>query len=67
MCNLKINVHNEILVVLHNISDYDYYFNIKQLTNKLEGKTECLGENTEKYKTFSVPIKKFIKMITKTL
>ena len=31
---------------------------IKELAEEFEGKFECLGENTEKYITFSVPIKK---------
>ena len=31
---------------------------IKELAKEFEGSFECLGENTEKYITFSVPIKK---------
>ena len=31
---------------------------IKQLTKEFDGQLECLGENTEKYITFSAPIKK---------
>ena len=31
---------------------------IKQLAKEFNGKLECLGENIEKYITFSVPIKK---------
>ena len=31
---------------------------IKQLAEESEGEFECLGENTEKYITFSVPLKK---------
>ena len=34
------------------------HFIIKDLAEELEGQFECLGENTEKYITFSVPIKK---------
>ena len=33
---------------------------IKELAKEFEGEFECLGENTEKYTTFSVPIKKEI-------
>ena len=36
---------------------YDYHFIIKQLAKKLEGQFECIGENTQKYLTFSVRIK----------
>ena len=37
---------------------YDYHFIIKQLAKEFDHQLECLGENTEKYITFSVPIKK---------
>ena len=33
---------------------------IKELVEQSEGEFECLGQNTEKYITFSVPIKKEI-------
>ena len=49
---------NEIPVVFHNSSNYDYHFIIKELANRFEGQFECLGENSEKYKTFSVLIEK---------
>ena len=45
-------------VVFHNCYKYDYHFIIKELAEEFEGQFECLGENTEKYITFSVPIKK---------
>ena len=44
--------------MFHNGSSYDCYFIIKELAEELEGDFECLGENKEKYITFSVPIKK---------
>ena len=44
--------------MFHNGSTYDYHFIIKELTDEFEGEFECLGENTEKYITFSIPIKK---------
>ena len=52
---------NEIPVVFHNGSNYHHHFIIKQLTNEFEGKFECLGENTEKYKSFSVSIEKEVR------
>ena len=58
ICNLKYKTPKEILVAFHNGSAYDYHFIIKQLAKEFEGQFECLGENTEKYITFSVPIKK---------
>ena len=51
-------MHNEQKVVFHNGSTYVYHFIIKELAKEFEGQFECLGENTEKYITFSVPIKK---------
>ena len=44
--------------MFHNGSTYDYHFIIKELAEEFEGEFECLGENTEKYIIFSVPIKK---------
>ena len=51
------NTPTEIPVVFHNGSRYDYHFIIKGLAEEFEGNFECLGENKEKYITFSVPIK----------
>ena len=45
---------------MHNGSTYDYRFIIKELVKEFDGNFECLGENTEKYITFSVPLKKEI-------
>ena len=52
------NTPREISVIFHNGSSYDYHFIIKGLAEKLEGGFECLGGNKEKYRRFSVPIKK---------
>ena len=59
-CNLKHKIPKNIPVIFHNGSTYDYYFIIKELANEFDGNFECLGENTEKYVTFSVPINKRI-------
>ena len=48
----------EIPIVFQNGSTYDYHFVIKKLAEEFKGEFECLGENTEKYITFSVPLKK---------
>ena len=58
ICNLNYKIPKEIPVVFHNGSTYDYHFIIKQLAREFKGNFECIGENTEKYITFSVPIKK---------
>ena len=65
ICNLKYKIPKEIPVVFHNGSTYGYHFIIKELAEEFEGQFECLGEITEKYITFSVPIKKKITKIDK--
>ena len=60
ICNLRYKIPKQIPVVFHNSSTYDYHFVIKELVKEFEGNFECLGENNEKYMTFSVPIKKKI-------
>ena len=57
VCSLKFNVPNEIPVVFHRVSNSDYHFIIQELANEFEGQFECLGENKEKYETFSIPKK----------
>ena len=49
---------NEIPVVVHNDSKYDYHFIIKELANEFEGSFKCIGENSEIYKVFSDIINK---------
>ena len=60
ICILRYKIPKEIQVVFHNGSTYDYHFIIKELAEEFEGEFECLGDNTEKCVTFSVPIKKEI-------
>ena len=60
ICNLRYKVPKEIPVVFQNGSTYDYRFIIKELVKEFEGNFECLGKNTDKYITFSVPLKKKI-------
>ena len=58
ICNLRYKTPKEIPAVFHNGSTYDYHFIINKLAKEFYGQLECLGENTEKYITFSVPISK---------
>ena len=53
ICNLRYKIPKEIPVVFHNRS-------FKKLIKQFDGNFECLGEITEKYITFSAPIKKKI-------
>ena len=61
ICNLRYKIPKEIPMVFHNGSTYDCHFIIKELAKEFDGNVECLGENTEKYITFSVPIRKKVK------
>ena len=58
ICNLNYKVPQEIPVKISNGSKYDYHFIIKELAEEFRVEFECLRENTEKYISFSVPIKK---------
>ena len=57
ICNLKYKVPKEIPVIIHNTS-YDTHFMLNQLAIEFKGELNCIGDNMEKYITFSVPIKK---------
>ena len=65
ICNFKISIHKEIPAVFHNQSHCDYHFIIKKLAKKCKMVFNCLGKNTKKYKTFSVPITKEVKRTNK--
>ena len=67
ICNLRYRIPKEIPIVFHNGSTHDYHFIIKELVKEFDGNFECLGENKEKYITFSVPLRKKLKMKTKLL
>ena len=54
ICNLKYSVPKTIRVAFHNGYNYDYHCIIKELAEKFT----CLGENAEKYITFTVTIEK---------
>ena len=49
-----------IPIVFHNGSKYDYRFIIRELGREFKYYLEWLGENTEKYITFPVTIKKVL-------
>ena len=54
---------NNFPVVFHNVSNYDYQITIIELANQFEGQFKCLAENTEKYKSVSVPMEKEVSKI----
>ena len=56
-CNLSYKVPKDSPIIIHNAS-YETHFIITQLAEELKGELNRIGENMEKYITFSVPIKK---------
>ena len=58
ICNLNYKAPQEIPLKINNGSTYGYHFLIKELAEESKGEFECLGENAEKYISFSAPIKK---------
>ena len=65
ICNLKYSVPKEIPIVFLNGSNYDYHFIIKELAEEFGTEFTCLGANTKKYITFSVPIKNKLQELIK--
>ena len=53
-CNL--NYKLEIPIIIHNAS-YGTHFMLHQLAIEFKGELNCIGDNMEKYITFSAPIK----------
>ena len=64
-CNLKYSIPIKLPIVFHNGSNYGFNFIIKELAEEFKKQFTCLGENTERYITFTVPIKEEIKGIDK--
>ena len=58
ICNLKYSIPNEITIIFHNESSYDYHFIIKELEEEFLGQFTCLDGNTEKYIIFLIPKEK---------
>ena len=57
ICNQNYIAQNEIPIIIHNAS-YDTHFILNQLAIEFKGELNCIGDNMEKYITFSVPVKK---------
>ena len=56
LCNLRYQEQRDIPVITHNGSNYDFHLLIKDLAKEFKSDMYCLGENTEKYISFSVKI-----------
>ena len=58
ICNLRYKAQGHIPVIVHNKSKYDFHLIIKEIAIEFKGSIECLRENTGKYISFSITIKK---------
>ena len=65
ICNSKYSAPKNLFKVFHYGSNYDYHFIIKELAEEFKKQFTCLGENTEKYITFTFPIEKDVPRIDK--
>ena len=63
--NLKYIVLKKIPIVFCNGSNYDYHFIINKPAEEFKKQFTCLGENIEKYITFTVSIEKEVTRIDK--
>ena len=65
ICNLKFNVPNGTPEAFHRGSKYDFHLIIKELANEFDCQFDCIAKNSEKYKTFFIPINKEVVKIDK--
>ena len=64
-CNLKYIIPKNIPIAFHSRSDYDYHSIMKELAEEFKKQFICLGENTEKCITSTVPIENEVTKIHK--
>ena len=58
ICNIRYQTPIEIYLVFHNGPNYDYHSIIRERDEEFSSQFDGLGEKTEKYTAFTVPIKK---------
>ena len=58
ICSLKYKVLKETLIIIIHNASYDTHFMLNQLAIEFKDELNGIGDNMEKYITFSVPIKK---------
>ena len=62
--NLKYSLPKKIPIAFRNGSNYDYHLTMKELAKEFKKQFTSLGEKTEKYITFTVPIEKEVTRIS---
>ena len=58
ICNLRYSTQIDIPVFFHNGTNYDFNLIINELAKEFRSEMICIPLNTNKYMSFSVPIKK---------
>ena len=61
ICNLRYSTQIDIPVFFHNVTDYDFNLIINELAKEFRSEMRCIPLNTNKYISFSIPIRKEIK------
>ena len=57
ICNLRYSTQVDIPVVFHNGSNYDFNLIITELAKEFRSEMRCIPLNTNKYMSFSIPLK----------
>ena len=66
ICDLKYSLPKKVSMVFHNGSNSDYHLIIKELAEEFKKQLACLGENTGKHITFTVPTENEVTRMDKT-
>ena len=66
ICNSKYSVPKKIIIVFLIGSNYYYHLIMKKLAEEFKKEFACLGDNAEKYITFTVSIEKEVTKIGKS-
>ena len=61
ICNLRYSTQIDIPVFFHSGTNYDFNLIINKLAKEFTSEMRCIPLNTNKYISFSIPIKKEIK------
>ena len=61
ICNLRYSTPINIPVFFHDGTNYDFNFIITELAKEFRSEMRCIPLNTDKYMSFSIPIKKDVK------
>ena len=58
ICNLRYSKQVDIPVIFHNGCNYDFNLIITELAKEFRSEMRCISLNTNKYMSFSIPLKK---------